>query len=284
VRHHVRVGDLFPRDAMLRRVAAEPAVFLGAGRALLLQVAHPSVAQGVADHSEFQANPFKRLAGTLEATNAVVFGTDELAASVGRRISGVHDHVTGPGYHANDPALLLWVHATLVDTAITCFEKFVRPLQPHEGDELYEQSMQVAEVFGCPLSAQPATFSEFRAYFNDTAAGLRVSDVGRSLAHDIIWPALPIVPRPMQPILAPPLSMFRLFTVGLLPAQLRDQFGFSWGAKQQRRYRRVAALASAAGRVAPRSLRVAPTTAQARYLVRRANRRSPVLQAHPPRA
>ena len=267
------VGDLFPRDAMLRRVAAEPAVLLGAGRALLLQVAHPSVAQGVADHSEFQANPFKRLSGTLEATNAVVFGSEELAANVGRRISRVHDHVTGPGYHANDPALLLWVHATLVDTAITCFEKFVRPLQRREGDELYEQSTLVAEVFGCPQSAQPATFADFRAYFNDTAAGLEVSDAGRSLAHDIIWPALPIVPRPVQPVLAPPLSVFRLFTVGLLPAPLREQFGFTWAPKQQRRYRRAARVAATAGRVAPRSLRVAPTTAQARFLVWRAGRR-----------
>ena len=77
--------DHFPRGSVIRRVNIEPAIMFGAGRALLLQLAHPAVAQGVDDHSDFKGNPFKRLQGTLEATYAVVFGSDELAHGVGRR-------------------------------------------------------------------------------------------------------------------------------------------------------------------------------------------------------
>ena len=78
--------DRFAPDSVIRRVNAEPAVGFGAGRALLLQLAHPAVAQGVQDHSEFKKNPFKRLQGTLEAVAGVVFGSRELGDGIGRRV------------------------------------------------------------------------------------------------------------------------------------------------------------------------------------------------------
>ena len=90
--------DFFPRGSVSRRINAEPAIICGAGRALLLQVAHPAVAQGVADHSDFRDNPFRRLQGTLEALNAVVYGSDALAFAVGRRVAQLHDHVVGETY------------------------------------------------------------------------------------------------------------------------------------------------------------------------------------------
>ena len=92
------VTDFFPRGSVSRRINAEPAIICGAGRALLLQVAHPAVAQGVADHSDFRDNPFRRLQGTLEALNAVVYGSDALAFAVGRRVAQLHDHVVGETY------------------------------------------------------------------------------------------------------------------------------------------------------------------------------------------
>ncbi len=264
------MADFYSPGSLVRRVVAEPAVFFGAGRALLLQVAHPAVAQGVADHSEFQANPFKRLFGTLEATYAVTFGSTELAARVGRRISGIHDHVSGATYQANDPALLMWVHATLIDTAMACYERMVRPLEPDEATTLYEEFTRAAEVFGCPRDVQPKTFADFRDYFDSMVKTLEVTDTGRRLAWDIVRPSLPIVPGLLQPPLAPPLALFRLAAVGLTPAPLRDQFGFHWTARDQRRLERVERTAASVFKVTPRRVRVAPGWLQGRYLLRQA--------------
>src|SRR3954464_1731513 len=119
------MDGLFASDAVIRKVNGEGVLLLGAGRALLMHLAHPSVSAGVADHSGFAADPFARLRRTLDASYTIVFGSEADAREVARRIARVHDHVTGPGYAANDPALLLWVHATLVDTALRIYQRFV---------------------------------------------------------------------------------------------------------------------------------------------------------------
>jgi len=261
--------DVFPNDAVLRRVAAEPAVLLGAGRALLLQLAHPSVAQGVADHSDFQHNPFKRLQGTLEATNAMVFGSRDLADGVGRRIRWIHDHVTGPTYQANDPALLLWVHATLIDTALLCYERLLGPLSVGDRDRLYEEGRVVAEAFGCPRDRQPPTFAAFRDYFDAQVATIEVTDVARGLARDIIRPVLPFK---LHTPLAPPLAVHRRTAVGLLPARLRDEFHLQWSAEDQRTLDRLLGRVRRVYAVTPRSVRVAPTRASNLWLLSRARK------------
>src|SRR5438477_9238059 len=134
------MAGLFPRHAIIRQVNGEGALLLGGGRALLMQLAHPSVAAGVADHSDFETDPFGRLRRTLEAETTLVFGTLEEAHATAARIRAVHERVTGPGYQANDPELLLWVHATLVDTALRVYTRFVRPLRPNEAEAYYDES------------------------------------------------------------------------------------------------------------------------------------------------
>ncbi len=260
---------MFARDSVIRRVNAEPAILFGAGRALLLQLAHPAVAQGVADHSDFQHNPFKRLQGTLEATYAVVFGDAELAAGVGRRISWIHGHVTGPSYQANDPANLLWVHATLFDTALGCYERLVAPLSSADRETYYEEMAQVAEVFGCPRDAQPADLAAFTAYFDAQVAGLSVTDVGRELAQDIVRPGLPFK---LHFPLSPAIGLHRRLAIGLTPPALRDQFGFSWNDDDERRLERLLRVAGATFRRTPRALRVAPGALNGRYLLWQARR------------
>src|SRR4051812_50221633 len=105
---------LFPSGSVIRRVYSDSVVLLGAGTALLLQLAHPSIAQGVHDHSNYEDRPLDRLFGTLYATNAVVFGSRADAEHIGTAIGRVHSKVAGAGYSAADPALLCWVNATLL--------------------------------------------------------------------------------------------------------------------------------------------------------------------------
>ena len=92
-------------------------ILVGGGRALLMQIAHP-VAQGVAEHSEWRRDRFGRLLRTLRPMFAIVFGNAEELREAARGVNAVHRGVTGRGYDAVDPELLLWVHATLVDTAL----------------------------------------------------------------------------------------------------------------------------------------------------------------------
>ncbi|MES4792129.1 MAG: DUF2236 domain-containing protein, partial [Chloroflexota bacterium] len=205
---------LFPPDAVIRKVDGEGVLLLGGGRALLMQLAHPSVAQGVADHSDFERDPFGRLRRTLEASFSMVFGTEEAARRTAAVLRSVHGRVTGPGYRANDPELLLWVHATLVDTALTVYRRFVGHLSPEEQEAYYRESALVAEIIGVPRDRQPADLAAFRDYMRTMIATLEVTDTARRVARAVLSPQ---VPWPAEPLLA----LVRQITIGLLPLPLR---------------------------------------------------------------
>src|SRR4051794_27808012 len=117
-------GRRFADDSVLRRVFRENVLFLGGGRALLMQLAHPSVAKGVAEHSDFVADPFSRLRRTIDVVDRIVYGDDDEADEAATSLRAVHARVRGDGYEANDPALLFWVHATLVDTGLRIYNGF----------------------------------------------------------------------------------------------------------------------------------------------------------------
>src|SRR3954452_1357329 len=239
---------LFAPDSAIRRVDGEGVLLLGGGRALLMQLGHPKVAQGVADHSGFEADPFARLRGTLMAMTTIVYGTEEQARRMANEVKSVHRHVRGDGYYANDPALLLWVHATLVDTALRIHERFLRPLSDRDARQFYDESKILAEVLGVPMRAQPADLDDFRHYVRDTVASMQVSDAGRELARKVFRPRLP-APWITGPVSEPVLLLAHQITVGLLPRPLREGFGFSWDA---RRKAALLAAAAASRQVLPR--------------------------------
>jgi uncharacterized protein (DUF2236 family) len=247
------VASRFARDAVIRRVDAEGSILLGGGRALLLQLAHPSVAAGVADHSDFEGDPLRRLRGTLEATYTIVFGTDEAAEAVAQRVKRIHGHVTGPGYEANDPALLCWVNATLVDTAVTVYSALHGALTDDEKESYYQDSTYVAEALGCPRDAQPEDWAAFRRYWHETVAGLEVSDTARRLARSIFAPDLPWVA-------GPPVALARFLTVGTLPPSIRDQYGFRWRASDRMVLDAGTAVARRVVPLVPRPVRRLPQT------------------------
>lgn len=261
--------DRFPRGSVIRRVNIEPALLFGAGRALLLQLADPAVAQGVEDHSDFKGNPFKRLQGTAEAMNAVVFGSDSLARSVGERIQWIHTFVTGPGYAANDPQHLLWVHATLCGTALLCYTTLVEPLSPADEEAYYQEMTRVAEVFGVARSDQPATLADFRRYVDERVAAIEVTSVGRDLATFILDPELPFrLHLPFKPVL----GLQRLFTLGTIPDSIREQLDVPWSATDQQRFERARHRVRSVFGATPRSLRTMPNRAANPMLLWQAER------------
>jgi uncharacterized protein (DUF2236 family) len=238
------VATRFPPDAVIRRVGAEGAILLGGGRALLLQLAHPAVAAAVAEHSDFEADPLKRLRGTLEATYTIVFGSDEAADAVARRVRRVHDHVQGPGYRANDPELLCWVHATLVSSAITAYTAVMGRLSEDEKESYYQDSTYVAEVLGCPRDAQPPDWASFRRYWRETVVGLEVGDTARRMARSILRFA----------------PGARFLTIGTLPPSVRDQYGFRWRTSDRLALDASAAVARRVVPLVPAPVRRLPQT------------------------
>jgi len=87
-----------------------------------MQVAHPLVAAGVHAHSDYERNPWQRLARTMTALYSIVHGTRAEADRVAATCTPWHAHVCGRHgdrrYTAFDPDLMMWVHATLVDTGL----------------------------------------------------------------------------------------------------------------------------------------------------------------------
>jgi uncharacterized protein (DUF2236 family) len=219
---------LFPPDAVIRRVDGELVLLLGGGRALLMQLAHPLVARGVAEHSDFATDPLARLERTLTATYAVVFGAAGQAVRAGQAVHAVHQHVTGVDYRANDPELLMWVHATLVDTALAIHRRFLRGLSESDAERYYQESTRVAEVFGLARDQQPEDLAAFRAYVDDMVSRLAggLTDQSRQLGQAVLHPHLPRLTAPLM-------AGVRQLTTGLLPRPLRRAYGLDWDRRRQ---------------------------------------------------
>jgi uncharacterized protein (DUF2236 family) len=233
----------------LRDVFKENVLFLGGGRALLLQLAHPKVARGVADHSDFAHDPFGRLRRTIEVVDTIVYGTDAEATQASAALRAVHERVRGDGYEANDPALLLWVHATLVDTGIRIYNGFVHPLSATDRETIYAGAIELAEVIGVPRDEQPATYADFRDYMRSMVGTLEVTDTAREVAHAVLHPA------------RIPFELVRQVTVGLLPRPLREQYGFRWDAPRKAALNATALASRTVHPVLPKLLRHGPLVA-----------------------
>ena len=232
------------------QVHGEMVLLAGWGRAILLQLAHPLVARGVAAHSAFlteRRGRLHRLHRTLSAMLTLTFGTPEQVAQVARTINGIHDRVHGQvgarHYTAHDPTLLAWVHATLVDSFLLTYERFVAPLTAEERDRYCEDSTAIEPLLGIPPGHLPRSVAALSAYMAAMLAGgdITVTDTARVLARDVIDPPAYLIGRPL-------VALARLPTVGLLPPAIRRAYGLPWAARHERR---LSLLSAAVRRLLP---------------------------------
>jgi uncharacterized protein (DUF2236 family) len=244
---------LYAEDSITRRVNRENVLFLGGGRALLMQLAHPKVAAGVDEHSDFRSHPIRRLRRTLLMTMAIVFGDRETALRAARTVNQVHARVQGHGYRALDPDLLLWVHATLADTAVVAYEAFVHRLLPREHEDFYQEFKLMGELLGIPQDRFPDTVRDFHAYMEAmmTTGPVRVDQRAKDLARLVLRPSLRLLP-------GPAMIPFEVVTAGLLPPTLRQQYGLAWGPGQRRAYRLAVKTLPRLVAITPPILRVWP--------------------------
>jgi uncharacterized protein (DUF2236 family) len=227
----------FAPDSLVRRLGNSPVTpFLGGGAAVLLQVAQPLIAAGVVEHSGFDRNLWRRLLGTLRALYLVSFGDREEADAAAAVVRAMHTRVhgtiatplgpfpAGTAYDANDPALMLWVHATLVHASLAAYERFVSPLTRQERERYNAEMNLVAELFGTPTRVLPRSYREFQDYFESQlrSEAITVTAPARDVAAVILATPLPAPAR----ILAP---AHRLATARILPDRLRREYDLRWG-------------------------------------------------------
>lgn len=236
-------GDerFFSPDRMIWQVDRETVLLLAGGRALLMQLAHPKVAAGVAGHSHFKADPLGRLYRTMSAMWSIVFdealearASLKQVKSVHRRIHGIVSPAErlplGTHYDALDIELLLWVHATLIDSAMVAYDLFVKPLALEETSRYYDDSKRLAHLFEIPEALVPASLADFNTYVERMLLGgeIAVGPTARSLAAEILYPS-PWMLRPAGPL-------FRLITGGLLPERLREGYGIGWNERREKAF------------------------------------------------
>jgi uncharacterized protein (DUF2236 family) len=247
-------------------------MLLGWARAILLQLAHPLVAAGVADHSSFREGGLaaaKRLHLTVRAMLALTFGDERGRAAALDGILAIHKRVhghlpaaagrfaAGTSYSAEDPDLVLWVHATLLDSIPLIYERLFSPLTAAERDAYCTEAAPVAIDLGARPDEVPRTAAALVDYLDRMYASgsIAVSAQARELAAAVLAP-------PFAVVVAPAAWVNRLVTVGLLPDRIRMEYGFRWSDAQERSLTRVTVMLRVLRRATPAAIALWPEAKQ----------------------
>jgi uncharacterized protein (DUF2236 family) len=262
------MNDVTPEDSVARRVNAERIVVLGWPRAILLQLAHPLVAAGVHDHSTFRAGGWTavtRLHHTIRAMLALTFGGDAARRAALDGIRAIHRRVNGElavhtgifpartRYSAEDPELVLWVHATLLETIPMTYARLVEPLTAAELDLYCDEAASIAIELGAHAERVPRTWEALQRYLAATygSGAIAVGDQARQLADAVLTP-------PFAPFVAPVALATRVLTIGLLPEHLRSGYGYAWAPRDDRRLKLISHTLRKMRTVTPVSLALWP--------------------------
>ena len=195
-------------------------------RALLLQALHPLAMAGVDQHSGWREDPVGRLAATSAYVTIVSFGERAAAERAAARVRRIHEHVrgtdpiTGRGYAASDPDLLLWVHAALAESTVAAAGLFGRPLTPDDADRYVAEMVTAAELVGVPRARVPATLAGLREYIASVRPQLRCTPAAaESMAYLLDPPGL-------DPDVAEIWQDIRDGAIGALPPWAQAAYGY----------------------------------------------------------
>ena len=232
------IAGIFGPASMSWRINRESALFLGAGRAALLQLAHPWVVAALAQHSSLLHKPIARFHNTFRIVFTMIFGSLQQALAASRHLYALHTRIQGElpesvagwprsaHYEANEIAALRWVYSTLVESAVLAYECALGPLTPIERDQYYAESRTLAGLFGISASALPANWDDFSAYNRQMHASdsLGVNAAARTMAHNLLSGAGSWIKPPMW---------YRALTTQWLPERFRYEFALEFGPRQQ---------------------------------------------------
>jgi uncharacterized protein (DUF2236 family) len=241
------LSGVFGPRSMTWQIDRESAIFFGAGRALLLQLAHPWVAAAIEQHSDTFTDPVGRFHRTFSTVFSMVFGTLDQSISAARRLHHRHAGIqgrlpwtagpfaVGSSYCANAVPALRWIYATLIETALIAYELVMPPLTPQQRERYYRESMFFAALFGIPKKCLPQDWTAFSAYVSAMVQSneLSISNQTRSIARRLITGADFWFPVP---------ASYQDLTVALLPEPIRKEFGLSLDTAKQVHINRTVAL------------------------------------------
>jgi uncharacterized protein (DUF2236 family) len=267
---------IFGPSSISWKVNRESALFLGAGRAALLQLAHPWVAAALDHHSNLRNDPLARFHNTFRVVFTMVFGTLSQALAASRHLYHLHTRIKGElpesvagyprgsPYEANEVNALLWVYATLLESALLAYDSVLPPLSHTEREAYYTESKTLAALFGIPPAAMPVDWSAFEAYSRAmvTSDMLGVNALSREMAHRVLHGRGSWVPVP---------DWYRALTAASMPERLVGEFELEYGKREKDAASRARGRLAKIYRRVPAALRfVGPyQEAKARLLARR---------------
>ena len=220
------------------QVNRESAVFLAAGRAALLQLAHPWVAAALAHHSTLINDAVARFHSTFRVIYTMLFGNRAQAIAASKQLyqrhTGIRGEVPqGDHYEANEVAALVWVYATLVDSAVLAYEFVLPPLSPTAREQYYAESRRMAALFGIPAEALPRNWMAFVEYVAQmvNSPQLYVDSTALALSRSVLSGAGTWVHPP---------HWYHAVTAYWMPPRLRAAFALPFGATEQQAVDRAA--------------------------------------------
>ena len=254
------VEGFFGPNSVTWTVNRECALFLGAGRAALLQLAHPWVTAALEQHSQLKQDAIGRFHSTFRVIYTMLFGTRAQALRASEQLYRRHTGVRGElpetvgayrahtHYEANEAGALLWVYATLAESAVRAYE-FVRPpLSPAEREQFYRESRRVGLLCGVPAEVLPPTWADLGRYVEQTMTSpvLEVNATARAMGQAVL--------SGVGTRVRPP-RWYRALTASWLPPRLRDGFALPFGIAEERLVRRAAGILPRVYRMLPPAVR-----------------------------
>jgi uncharacterized protein (DUF2236 family) len=216
---------LFGPNSVVWRVNRDRCVPLAGMRSLMVQALHPLAMAGVAEHSAWKRDPFGRLAATTGYLLTTTYGDTASALAAAAWVRKIHVHVrgidpeTGLAYSADDPSLLLWVHAGMVDSVVEVVKRYGRPIQPADADRYVAEMVRFAEIVGVPAEDVPATAESLRGYLESVELRRATPAAREAIAFVLDPPGLDADTRDLWHELGQ-------VAVGTLPSWAREMYGF----------------------------------------------------------
>ena len=258
-----RADGYFPPGSMLRRVHEERAVGLLYGqRALGIGALAPLNFVGTRRHTKALDRPFRRLVRRPRRSRRSSSAHARRPTRCWRTLRGYTSRCGGAAedagpfgagtpYSAFDPELMLWTMAVMADSAEVFYELFVRRLGDDEREELRADYVRFAALFGMPSDAAPASYGEFRAWWNARLASDEtfLTEEARYVASAVMFQI------PVPATRWPAMRLHNLIMRGSLPPRVRELYGLRWTRAEAVAFRSAVAALRAPRPIAPRRLR-----------------------------
>jgi uncharacterized protein (DUF2236 family) len=236
MREQAATAGYFDSDSLVRVVHREQIVALYGARALLMQATQPVAFAGFFAHTGSMDEPYVRLGRTAVVMDTIMFGSRADADRATRQVRAMHRRVrgtlaepigrfpAGTPYAADDPELLLWILACLVDSGLFIYERYVRGLSRDEREAYWQDFRVIGRLFGLPLKHSPRSIEDFDDYMHamlhggDLHVGVEARELGKQI---VLHPPVPLAARPL-------LELANFHIVGSLPRALRRQYRLRW--------------------------------------------------------